>query len=311
MDNESFFLLLQVTLKCNQKCVFCSTPYQDKELNLDKAKKIIKETKEDKKIGEVVFTGGEPTKHPDLFEMINYAKNLGLRTRIITNGIKLGDQKFFDGLIKSGIDEFCISLHSHTKKTQERLTGIPGGFDKTLEGIKNVVEQKNKLSILFTINSKNYKEIPEFADFINNRFGRNIHFIFNFTDPTGRVLKNKEIAIRFVDFEKELIRIRELEAKGLDYEIESVPLCYMEGIEHRSSETNGINSKGGYYVYDLEKEEVYGGRVSEKIEKLYTKGEVCEECKKKEVCAGVLLNYKELFGMGEIYPIFENEESSD
>jgi pyruvate formate lyase activating enzyme len=75
---------------CNFKCPFCSNwllvhePESLPEVKLDKIDHFLEERKDF--IDGVVITGGEPTIHPGLPELIRHFKDLGLLVKLDTNG---------------------------------------------------------------------------------------------------------------------------------------------------------------------------------------------------------------------------------
>ena len=84
-------LCFEIIQTCPNKCKFCSS-------NSSKEQKTIITSEEFKKtvkyfithggIGEISISGGEPFLHPDLFEMIKFCKDNGIKTVIFTSGIK-------------------------------------------------------------------------------------------------------------------------------------------------------------------------------------------------------------------------------
>ena len=84
-------LCFEVIQACPNKCKFCSSN-SSKEKNtiitLEQFKKTITHFINNGGIGEVSISGGEPFLHPDLFKMIEFCKNNGLRTVVFTSGIK-------------------------------------------------------------------------------------------------------------------------------------------------------------------------------------------------------------------------------
>ena len=46
------------------------------------------------------------------------------------------------------------------KETNDRFRGIPGAFDAALEGIRNCMSVGIKVGLRFTINKRNYRDIP-------------------------------------------------------------------------------------------------------------------------------------------------------
>ena len=84
-------LCFEVIQTCPNKCKFCSSN-SSKEKNtiitLEQFKKTITHFINNGGIGEVSISGGEPFLHPELFKMIEFCKDNGLRTVVFTSGIK-------------------------------------------------------------------------------------------------------------------------------------------------------------------------------------------------------------------------------
>lgn len=77
---------------CNFKCRFCFATFDDiqsKGLSKQEQFKLIKLLAESKKFKKINFAGGEPTLVPHIQELIQYAKELGFVTSIVTNGSRI------------------------------------------------------------------------------------------------------------------------------------------------------------------------------------------------------------------------------
>jgi hypothetical protein len=59
-------------------------------------------------IPHLIFTGGEPTLRDDLIDLINHAENSGQVTGLLTDGIKLMEEKFRSDLLQTGLDHLLI-----------------------------------------------------------------------------------------------------------------------------------------------------------------------------------------------------------
>ena len=87
---------IELTLRCNARCVFCSIwekEFQnelEKDLTLDEIKHII-DGLDQLGVNLISFTGGEPTLRKDLDEIITYASDKGIMTGIATNGYYVYD----------------------------------------------------------------------------------------------------------------------------------------------------------------------------------------------------------------------------
>lgn len=106
-----FFTQLVVIRKCNLSCGYCNEFDKDsKPVPLEELKARLRKLKE---LGaySVCLTGGEPTLHPDLPELIRYARYelKFLRTAMITNGTYLTE-----GLVRllntAGLQDMQISI---------------------------------------------------------------------------------------------------------------------------------------------------------------------------------------------------------
>jgi organic radical activating enzyme len=61
-------------------------------------------------IPHVIFTGGEPTLREDLQELIVYSEELGQVTGLLTDGVRLTENGYFDSLLQTGLDHMLYLL---------------------------------------------------------------------------------------------------------------------------------------------------------------------------------------------------------
>ena len=84
-------LCFEVIQTCPNKCQFCSSNSSQEEktiITLEDFKRTVMHFTKNGGIGEISISGGEPFLHPDLFEMVKFCKEQGIRTVIFTSGIK-------------------------------------------------------------------------------------------------------------------------------------------------------------------------------------------------------------------------------
>ena len=202
-NDRLYFASLQ---ECNENCLFCvrggkASPI--KYLDTEAAKKKIDRAASDK-WQTIIFDGGEPTLRKDIFSLLQHAKKKWFKgVSLLTNGVSLADEKFLKNInqiFKGGKTKFSfgISLHSHRKKISEFLVGRTGTFGKTIKGISNALKFGVSVSIYHVITSKNYKDLPEFVDFLHKKFPEINNLTFSFIYPAGAALEN--IHIFYVTF---------------------------------------------------------------------------------------------------------------
>jgi organic radical activating enzyme/GNAT superfamily N-acetyltransferase len=107
--------LIDVTSRCNLKCEYC---YHDNNGSERSKDEIIQDAEEHKDLAPFILTGGEPTLHPDLPEIIREISKFG-EVNLLTNGIKLCDEKYFDEIVSilpqfDGITDISLSIHTES-----------------------------------------------------------------------------------------------------------------------------------------------------------------------------------------------------
>jgi len=150
-----------VTQQCNLNCVHCYSRSKNiqytGELTTAEGKALIKDIAEFKS-PVILFSGGEPLMRPDIFELIDYAKNMGLRAVLSTNGTLI-TKEVATRLFQLGLSYVGVSLDG-IGATNDKFRGMNGAFDAALEGIRNCKEAGIKVGLRFTINKKNVSDIP-------------------------------------------------------------------------------------------------------------------------------------------------------
>lgn len=158
------------TKACNLKCVHCYSESDNRtspdELSTQEAKTFIASLTE---YGAPVllFSGGEPLMRHDLFELVQYAVDQGLRAVISTNGTRITVDAA-RRLAKIGLSYIGVSLDG-LQKVNDDFRGVDGAFNRAMEGIKNAQEAGIKVGLRFTINKRNYSEIPGLFKLLEER----------------------------------------------------------------------------------------------------------------------------------------------
>jgi Predicted Fe-S oxidoreductases len=157
-----------MTKRCNLKCVHCyaraeGEAYKGKELSTEEGKRLIDDLAA---FGcpVMLFSGGEPVLREDLPELISYAVEKGMRAVISTNGTRITEEKarIFSDFALSYIG---VSIDG-IGEVNDAFRGVKGTFEKAVTGIRNAKKAGIKVGLRFTINRRNYGEIPAVFDLI-------------------------------------------------------------------------------------------------------------------------------------------------
>lgn len=131
-------VVIEVTSKCNFNCDGCFNKESFAELGRDQylsntyIKEIINSAVE-AKVEMIRFTGGEPLLRPDIFDLISYAKNKGVATRLNTNASCINEDNI--KLIDKYVDSVLVSFNGFDSISDEAWTNLPRSYDKKIKGL--------------------------------------------------------------------------------------------------------------------------------------------------------------------------------
>lgn len=155
------------TRVCNLHCVHCyasaSQGRHARELNTDEGKRLIDDLAAFK-VPVILFSGGEPLLRPDFFELAGYAAGLGLRSTISTNGTLITPE-VANRFRSIGVGYVGVSLDG-TGSVNDRFRGQVGAFETALSGICCCLKAGVRVGLRFTINRRNYDQIPAIFDLL-------------------------------------------------------------------------------------------------------------------------------------------------
>jgi radical SAM protein with 4Fe4S-binding SPASM domain len=153
---------IALTYRCNLHCRFCyaacgcrGTRGQPGEMTTQQVMRVLEVVRRDAKVPSVSFTGGEPTLREDLEELLAVAKEIGLRTNLITNGTQLAGTGRAERMRAAGLVSAQVSLEGPDADLHDKLTGVAGSFERTLEGLRALRQAGIHTHTNTTINALN------------------------------------------------------------------------------------------------------------------------------------------------------------
>ncbi len=168
---QGHYGLVRVGFGCNQKCAFCwqgrhwpAPPEALCETWVDELAAMDVEL--------VIFSGGEPTLHKGLPELVERAVAHGMRVEIQSNAIQLRRKSLAERLAKAGVDCVFVSYHAGRADLSDTLTRAPGTWERTVAGISTALEAGLTVMLNCVVERRNLHHLPAHAEDIVARFVR-------------------------------------------------------------------------------------------------------------------------------------------
>lgn len=188
-----FEIVWNFTYQCNLKCKHC---YENAggnrfELSTDEAKQVLDKLSKIAGMGlpALSFSGGEPLSRKDFFDVASYAKKRVGYISIASNGTLLTKDNT-KRIKDAGIDYVEISLDGATPQVHDEFRGIPGAFERTVDGLKNCVDEGIDACIATVLHRDNMFELDNLIKLAKELDVRFIHFNYI---PTGRAKNHIEL----------------------------------------------------------------------------------------------------------------------
>ena len=185
LDMIYFYL----TEGCNLRCRHCwiQPKYQTESrsypaLDLRSFRTILEQAKP-MGLSSVKLTGGEPLLHPRIHEILDLTQKEDLYLIIETNGT-LCTHELSREIAQCKSPFVGVSLDGATAETHEWVRGVPGCFDATLRGIRNLVEAGLKPQVIMTLMRRNKDQIEAMIRLAHSIGASSVKF--NMMQPTAK-----------------------------------------------------------------------------------------------------------------------------
>lgn len=288
--------------RCNFSCGFCYREPWVPQASLDSLERQFRVIAARGNTG-VALSGGEPTLRPDLIEIIELARRVGIEDiQLHTHGQRIESTAFATRLVEAGLGSAMVSFHGHTPELFAAVTSTePANFVRTLRGIDALRRAGVYVLLSHVINALNYRALPDFMEFAARRIPGAELFVF-FVYPSVKGQHHPELYPALPDVEPYWYRALEVASRlGIELTVDSLaglPLCYMQGWEHLSRT-----------AWSQEQEARTEGRVDDHRLKRPEMRQVaaCRRCKWADVCPGFWDEYLEIFGPSHLRPVRRNQ----
>jgi AdoMet-dependent heme synthase len=186
-DESPFLAIWEVTQSCDLACKHCRAaaqpiPHPD-QLTHEEGKALIDQIAE-MHIPIFVFTGGDPLKRKDVFDLIRYAAGRGVHVAVTPSATPLLTREQIFKMKEAGVVRLGISLDGSTPEIHDAFRGLPGAWARTIQAIEWANEAGIPIQVHSTISRHNQHDL----DGLCNLFEKLAIVMWNvfFLVPVGR-----------------------------------------------------------------------------------------------------------------------------
>lgn len=233
----------------------------------------------------IEFSGGEILLHPDLPEIVRYAKYRGFeRIHFFTNGIDFSDESVCQKFADLGLNSVMVSVHAATQRTHETLMGgVKGGHNAVWTAIRNLSSVHVNVIVNSVVTTLNLHEIPQIADQCVSLYPAVKQFRVTYPAIEGRMSQNRDLLVS-LDRAVEALYPLAVRNMPVEFRFELFPFCILG--HQINSAIEWIHCKESVYF-----EEYCSMRYRRVI------GRECVECSHIQLCHGLQEDYVKVFGI--------------
>jgi radical SAM protein len=193
-EQAPMLVIWEVSQACDLACVHCRASAQPgrhaQELTTAEGFRLLEEIRS---FGNpmMVFTGGDPLKRPDLFDLISRSVELGLRTNVSPSATPLLTEDAIREFQRRGVARMAISLDGANAGSHDAFRGVPGTFDRAMLALRLAQQIGLETQLQTTVTRRNLAELPQIADLVA-AVGGKMWSLF-FLVVTGRALQGDDL----------------------------------------------------------------------------------------------------------------------
>ena len=161
-DETPFLAIWEVTQSCDLACKHCRAAAQPiahpDQLTTAEGKALIDQIS-DMQVPIFVFTGGDPLKRADVYDLIRYAAEKGVKVALTPSATPLLTREAIFKLKEAGLVRLGISLDGSTPEIHDKFRGLPGAWARTIQAIEWANEAGIPIQVHSTISRHNADDL--------------------------------------------------------------------------------------------------------------------------------------------------------
>ncbi|MDQ7840100.1 MAG: TIGR04053 family radical SAM/SPASM domain-containing protein [bacterium] len=163
----------ELTRACDLACRHCRAEAvvnrDPDELSTDEARALLHQVPAfGNPLPHMVFTGGDPLKRADLYELLEEAGRLGIGVSLAPSGTTLLTRGAVRRLLGCGVQSMSLSLDGSTSDRHDAFRGVPGCFDMTMQAAGWVAEAEIPLQVNTLVTEETAGDLPAIYDLLTS-----------------------------------------------------------------------------------------------------------------------------------------------
>lgn len=283
---------LRVGYACNSRCTFCCaqggwlTPMR----KLEEIKRELDRMTSEMDLESISISGGEPTIHPNILDIVRYARDKGFRNiHMNTHARGFKTPEIVRQYMDAGLNSVMVSIHGHTREIQDGIHRVKGAFDQMIKGVENVAANGLLYRFFTVICRANMDHLPDIVQFAHDRFTAFSSMIFCY--PVIKELEGFDKESILIKYSEVKPRIRATIEKGSELGVrvlaQLIPPCLLD--EHY------------YLATEFRRPDFYASepavtKFASFIEEDRLLLPACQSCEARTFCPRIQYNYVEHYG---------------
>src|SRR5947207_2609479 len=161
-DETPFLAIWEVTQSCDLACKHCRAAAQPiahpDQLSTKEGKDLIDQIAQ-MQVPIFVFTGGDPLKRPDLYELIRYAAAKSVKVAVTPSATPLLTRDAIFKMKEAGVVRLGISLDGSSPEIHDVFRGLPGAWARTIQAVEWSGEAGIPIQVHTTISRHNAHDL--------------------------------------------------------------------------------------------------------------------------------------------------------
>jgi AdoMet-dependent heme synthase len=166
-NQAPLLVIWEVSQACDLACVHCrasAMPARSPlELSTGEGYRLLDEIR---RFGNpmMVFTGGDPLKRPDIYDLIRHSASIGLRTNITPSATPLLTAQAIARFKECGVSRMAISLDGPDAETHDTFRGVPGVFNRAMFALGQAQRIGLETQLQTTVTKRNLRTLGRIAE---------------------------------------------------------------------------------------------------------------------------------------------------